>query len=108
MSEEEILLTGGRNTAGVVRFGDTVRRPLRGDHNWAHGLLTHLEEQGFDGSPRFLGIDERDREIMSYLPGDVPSDLGHFAEFQLAAAGALLRRSMTQRRTSRSASTMPK
>ncbi|PSJ60405.1 phosphotransferase [Pseudaminobacter soli (ex Li et al. 2025)] len=92
MSEEEISLAGGRITSGVVRLGDTVRRPIRGDPTCAHGLLTHLEEQGFDGSPRLLGIDEQNREIMTYLPGDVPSDLGHFADFQLAAAGALLRR----------------
>jgi hypothetical protein len=28
---EEIPLTGGRATPGVVRVGDTVRRPAKGD-----------------------------------------------------------------------------
>jgi Ser/Thr protein kinase RdoA (MazF antagonist) len=55
-------------------------------------LLSHLERCGFTGSPRFLGIDELGRETLSYLPGEVPSDLGHFNEAQLSAAAALLRR----------------
>ena len=42
-------------------------------------------------APRFLAVDDRDREILTFLPGDVPSDLGIFTEAQLAAAARLLR-----------------
>jgi aminoglycoside phosphotransferase (APT) family kinase protein len=89
---EETPLTGGRVTAGVVRVGDTVRRPMQGDRSLVHGLLSHLEACGFEGAPRFLGVDGTGREILSYLPGDVPSDLGHYEDVQLDAAAALLRR----------------
>jgi hypothetical protein len=92
MGEQEIPLTGGRITAGVVRIGETVRRPVTRDRSLVHSLLLHLEAEGFEGTPRFLGIDEQNREILSYLPGDVPRDLGHFTDAQLATAGMLLRR----------------
>lgn len=88
---EEIALSGGRVTAGVVRIGDTVRRPMIGDRSQIHALLRHLERVGFSAVPRFLGVDEKGREILTYLPGEVPSDLGHYDEPTLRAAGALLR-----------------
>jgi hypothetical protein len=54
----------------VVRVGNTVRRPL---HPWSatiHELLLHLERVGFPYSPRFLGIDNEGREILTYLDGE--------------------------------------
>ena len=36
------------------------------------GLLVHLEEVGFDGAPRFLGIDDQGREVLSFVDGQVP------------------------------------
>lgn len=92
MNDKEILMTGGRITAGVVRLGETIRRPITTDRSQVHILLLHLEQQQFDGMPRFLGIDERNREVLSFLPGSVPSDLDHFDDEQLSAAAALLRR----------------
>lgn len=91
MESEEIALEGGRVTAGVVRIGSTVRRPIRGDRSYVHSLLVHLQHKGLGVVPRFLGIDEQQREILSFLPGDVPSDLGHFTDLQLQAAAMLLR-----------------
>ncbi len=85
-------MTDGRITAGVVRLGDTIRRPITTDRSQVHALLLHLEEQKFGGVPRFLGTDERNREILSFLPGNVPPDLDHFDDEQLSAAAALLRR----------------
>lgn len=92
MGEIEIPLSGGRVTAGVVRLGDTVRRPILKDRSHVHALLRHLEGQGFDGAPRLIGMDEQNREILTFLPGDVPDDLGHFCDAQITAAGSLLRR----------------
>jgi Ser/Thr protein kinase RdoA (MazF antagonist) len=37
-----------------------------------------------------LGIDGKGREILSFLPGDVPDELGNFSEKQLVAAARLL------------------
>ena len=88
----EVALRGGRLTAGVVRVGDTVRRPVGPHSPFVHRLLRHLEAVGFDGAPRVLGIDDRGREVLSFLDGWVPPDLGHFADARLAAAARLLRR----------------
>ena len=68
--DAEILLTGGTANRGqVVRVGDTVRRPQRPTSPATHALLRHLADVGFTGAPRFLGIDELDREVLSYVPG---------------------------------------
>ena len=70
---EEIPLVGGDVNVGenvVVRVGDTVRRRV-GPHTRAvHALLRHFETVGFDGAPRVLGIDERGREILTYVDGE--------------------------------------
>jgi Ser/Thr protein kinase RdoA (MazF antagonist) len=67
----EIQLHGGTANRGlVVRQGDTVRRPLRPTSAATHALLRHLEDVGFDGSPRLLGIDSQDREVLTYIPGE--------------------------------------
>jgi Phosphotransferase enzyme family len=92
MDDAETPLIGGRVTSGVVRVGETVRRPVMGDRTVQHELLSHLERRGFKGCPRFLGIDELGREILSFLPGDVPCDLGHYSDAQLSVAADVLRR----------------
>ena len=89
MTDDESPLSGGRWTAGVIRVGDTVRRPGTG---FTAALLTHLAANGFDGGPRHLGWDDRGRQILSYLPGDVPPRWQRFTDDQVAAAAALLRR----------------
>ncbi|WP_248960950.1 phosphotransferase [Sphaerisporangium perillae] len=35
-----------------------------------HALLRHLESVGFEGAPRVFGVDERGREILSFVPGE--------------------------------------
>jgi len=66
----EVLLEGGlANRGRVVRVGDTVRRPLRGTSRATQALLDHLHAVGFTGAPRFLGVDEQGREVLSYVPG---------------------------------------
>lgn len=72
MSAEEQPLTGGNVSDGVVRVGDTVRRPAGYWTPAVHALLSHLHEAGFDGVPRPLGIDEQGREVLTYAPGVVP------------------------------------
>jgi hypothetical protein len=66
-SSDEIPLAGGKLTAGVVRVGDTVRRPVSSTR--AHEVLRHLEAIGFEHAPRFLGIDEQGREVLTFAPG---------------------------------------
>jgi len=69
--QAEIPLAGGDVTEGVVRVGDTVRRPAGPHSPLVHALLLHLESAGFDGAPRFLGIDGSGREVLSYIDGEV-------------------------------------
>jgi hypothetical protein len=91
MAEPELELTGGRVTAGVVRVGETVRRPLGPHSPFVHRLLNHLEARRVKCVPRFLGIDAEGREILTFIHGDVPADLGDFPDDQLAAAARMLR-----------------
>ncbi|WP_088102860.1 aminoglycoside phosphotransferase family protein [Halalkalibacter urbisdiaboli] len=67
-SNEEML--SGGNVSNVYRSGDTVRRDLKEDSPKIHKLLKHLENKGFSYAPKFLGIDEKGREILSFIEGD--------------------------------------
>ncbi len=68
--EDEEIQAGGGSTS-VVRRGDTVHRS-RGPHSEkVSQLLTYLADVGFLGAPRFLGIDEKDRDVFRYIHGTV-------------------------------------
>jgi hypothetical protein len=69
--DEESLAGGVDHAGAVVRVGDTVRRPGGPAAAQVHRFLAHLAETGFRGAPRFHGLDDRGREIMDFLPGDV-------------------------------------
>lgn len=64
-------LTGGSQTAGLVRVGATVRRPAHSRSERTQSLLRHLEAAGFDGAPRALGFDGQGREVLTFVEGDV-------------------------------------
>lgn len=67
----EVPLFGGTaNRGSVVRVGDTVRRPARVTGAATRALLEHLAAVGFVGSPRYLGTDDRGREVLTYVPGE--------------------------------------
>ena len=91
---DEVPLGGGWVTSGVVRVGDTVRRPQSSNAAFVHRLLRDLEELGFDAAPRLLGIDEDGREILTFIEGEVPSDCRALVwdDTSLRAIGQLLRR----------------
>jgi Phosphotransferase enzyme family len=72
MTTEQPLAGGMYDDGRVVRVGATVRRPIRGSSDAVQALLVHLERIGFDAAPRFLGIDDQGREILTYIDGDVP------------------------------------
>jgi aminoglycoside phosphotransferase (APT) family kinase protein len=92
----EIPLLGGTANRGQVhRVRDTVRRPLRSTSTATHALLRHLEEVGFDGAPRVLGIDNEGREVLSYIPGQAvtaPAPPWGLTDAALRSVGELLRR----------------
>jgi hypothetical protein len=88
---EEQPLHGGRTTTGVVKVRETVRRPRSQNSAFVERLLEHLEARSFHGAPRHLGLDEAGRDVFTYIPGEVPADLGFFTDAQLTAAARLLR-----------------
>lgn len=57
-------------TRGLVRIGSTICRPLHGRSAYVQAVL-HLEAVGFEGAPRFLGVDDEGREILTYIEGEV-------------------------------------
>ncbi len=92
MTHAEEPLFGGLENGRVFRVGDTVRRPAGVWTPTIHALLRHLESKAFP-SPRPLGLDEKGREVLSYLPGRVslwPWPAALLAESGPAQVGALL------------------
>ncbi len=92
---EEVQLPRGDVTEGVVRIGDTVRRPHQPQSGAVAGYLAHLEKVGFDASPRYLGRDRRGRDVLTYLDGAVagdPPDPWAADDDLLASVGLLVRR----------------
>ncbi|WP_420446119.1 phosphotransferase [Candidatus Poriferisodalis sp.] len=76
-----------------VRIGDTVRRPATGSSASVQQLLTHLEHDGFDGAPRFLGAEPDGSIVLSWVEGWVPADAEcwRLGLGELASVGELLR-----------------
>jgi phosphotransferase family enzyme len=70
---DEVELTGGRVSDGIARSGDAVLRPTGPWTPTTHAYLRHLEERGFGGAPRVLGVDKHRREVLTYIEGVVPS-----------------------------------
>ncbi len=66
---DEVALPGG-NVGGAVRIGDTVRRPTGPWTPAVHALLAHVGAR-MPHVPQVLGFDEQEREVLTYLPGDV-------------------------------------
>jgi Ser/Thr protein kinase RdoA (MazF antagonist) len=88
-----IPLSGGRLTPGIVRVGNTVRRPAKGNAAFVHDLLLFLEDQGFPFAPRFFGRDEQGRDILSYLEGETwPGSGSGLSDELLEQAARAIRR----------------
>jgi len=67
---------------------------VQGNSPLVHALLTHLESVGFAGAPRFLGIDNTGREVLTYIDGEVagrPRPAWIADEDRLASVGRLVR-----------------
>lgn len=69
IDEIEIPLSGGNTSGQVVRVANTIRKSIRASSSTIHQLLKFLESEGFASSPRYFGIDDKGREILSYLEG---------------------------------------
>ncbi|MEM6965402.1 MAG: aminoglycoside phosphotransferase family protein [Bacteroidota bacterium] len=74
-SIQETILGGGQSAASVVRIGDKVHRSKSTNYKFVHTVLRHLEKQNFPYAPKFWGIDEQGREILTYIKGEVPREI---------------------------------
>ncbi|GAA4582942.1 phosphotransferase [Planotetraspora phitsanulokensis] len=71
---DEQPLIGDGVTQAIVRVGDTVRRPARPFTTTVHAYLAHLHTAGFSDAPIPLGFDDQGREVLTFVPGDVPRE----------------------------------
>src|SRR5271156_2106642 len=71
-NRREIQLHGPNDLSKVFLVDGTIRRDFNFWTPTIHALLRHLERVGFDGAPRVIGIDERGREMLSFIDGAVP------------------------------------
>ncbi len=90
MCEEK--LSGGRVTASVVKVGDTVHRTPCANSAFVRRALGYLSGKGADFAPRYLGADEQGREVFSFMPGQVPDNIGEFTDEQCCAAACMIAR----------------
>ena len=90
MKPEEIKLTGGRSTESVIKIGNQVHRSMSTNASFVHELLKHLEKNNFPSAPKFIGIDEHGREILSFIKGEISRD-GILNDQQIIGAVKILR-----------------
>lgn len=82
-------MAGGVNT--VVRIGDRVHRPAGEWTPAVHAVLGHLAAKGFEGAPRAYGFDAEGREVVDFVPGEVPDSEVVVSDEALAGMAVLLR-----------------
>lgn len=91
MTGAELPLDGGNVSTGVVRVGDTVRKPATAATPAVGSLLRHLETVGFTGAPRFHGRDGQGRQVLDYVDGPLADTLPAMTPDDLARVGRLIR-----------------
>jgi hypothetical protein len=89
----EQALWAERQAARPVRVGDTIRRPAYHRSAYVDALLLHLAEAGFAGAPCPLGYDDHDRQILTFIEGEVPGGEGprRLSDARIRGATALIR-----------------
>ncbi len=68
-NNEKIALKKG-NVSEVFSDGKVVYRDLKPQSKSVHRLLLHLEEKGIGFTPRFLGMNEDNMEMLSFVEGE--------------------------------------
>lgn len=89
----ERALWAARQAARPVRVGSTLRRPSHHRSAYVDALLLHLVDVGFAGAPRPLGYDDRGRQILTFIEGEVAAGEGPclFPDSRILSATALIR-----------------
>ncbi len=87
---EQALFRGGTH-AQVVKIGDTVRRP-HGPHSAFLKRVLDLLSHSSVIAPRHLGVDELDRDVLTYIDGEVLHERVDMSDDRLVAAAKLVRK----------------
>ena len=87
----EVILTSGRSTKNVTRKGYVIYRSCCPNSSFVHCVLQWMEAKQIAIVPLFLGFSDDGREMISFLEGTSPPDLGDFNESQLIEASKIIR-----------------
>jgi Phosphotransferase enzyme family len=83
-------LTGGNASAGVVRIGETVRKPWLSTTERTVAYMRALRRRGID-IPEPHGRDDQGRLVLDYVPGSLAMDDAPLDIEVIHAAGAVVR-----------------
>jgi tRNA A-37 threonylcarbamoyl transferase component Bud32 len=86
----EESLTGGNASAGVVRIGETVRKPWLPSTERTVAYMLALRDRGID-LPEPHGMDDEGRLAFDYVPGDLAMEREPLDHALLRRVGALVR-----------------
>ncbi|MGP9845296.1 phosphotransferase [Brachybacterium sp. 107] len=86
----ELALDGGNATEGVVRVGDTVRKPWEPTTPAVQELMRTVAAAGID-VPEPRGRDDRGRQIQEFVPGSLALHSPPLTLAELGRVGALIR-----------------
>jgi Ser/Thr protein kinase RdoA (MazF antagonist) len=86
----EELLAGGNASAGVVRVGDTVRKPWLPSTERTIAFMRVLRDRGVD-VPETHGRDSEGRLVLEYVPGELAMHREPLEADLLSRVGALVR-----------------
>jgi Ser/Thr protein kinase RdoA (MazF antagonist) len=87
----EEVLPGGNVSGEVIRVGGTVRKRATPGTPAVEALLAFLNAAGFAAAPRTLGLDERGRHVLEYVPGSLADTLPPLEADGLHRAGRVIR-----------------
>jgi hypothetical protein len=89
--DKEIILTGGKVTKNVTKKGKFVYRSCCKNFTFVHNVLLWIEKKNPAIAPHFIGLAEDGREIITFLEGHSPDNLGDRPLEQLYNAGKLIK-----------------
>ena len=71
------------NMSQVHRDGNVVQRDLKPQSKTIHRLLRHLENKSIVFVPRFLGVNDENMEMLSFVEGETIEDYPAVSEIQI-------------------------
>ncbi|KAA9151134.1 phosphotransferase [Microbacterium lushaniae] len=88
--QQEVPLSGGNASSGVVRLGSTVRKPWTAHSSGVLRYMRVLRERGID-LPEPMGRDDQGRMVTEFVPGPLALDSPPLTRAQLTRVGAMVR-----------------